>query len=206
MAVEDDILIQIIISIAASVGGGTVLGYILSERRIRAEEKKLIEKIHGLLNHDFDRLFKLIHKAILEINKIKKTLEDDADFTKKMISREIDHSQTIRKITPYLIFNYWAALDSSGSLIKLEQSELQFIFNAHLAIEGMGNQRMEEATALKESFNAILQPSPSDHRINLMKEKFTKYLKDTESDYLFITKTIQKDIKGIPWWVFGKNS
>lgn len=50
------ILTEVIISIAASVGGGTYLGYLLSERRRRKQEEEDITKTKELLRDNIERL------------------------------------------------------------------------------------------------------------------------------------------------------
>ena len=100
------IILQAVITVAVSVGGGTLLGYYMSERSRTKQEKNEIKKIKELLKDDFERLNTTTIVIIKDIVSFADKLSSDA-FIENFLGSVTNASAYIIKYFKYYDFNYW---------------------------------------------------------------------------------------------------
>ena len=142
MASDELVIIQIILSIAISVGGGTFLGFYLSQYSRKVEEKEIIKKTKKLLSKDFSEISKLV---VIQAFYQKKLIFNIDEIAPKIVSGEFDYSINL---TPVYIrrypFVFWNAIVSSTSLIKLKIDEIQKTQRVHDLIESHNEHVIKE--------------------------------------------------------------
>lgn len=119
---------------AASVIGGTLLGYYMSERSRTRQEKEEIRKVKELLADDFERINKLtiddIKKIITELEEFEKSGKKIDEFIQDRVSLAA-YLGHLRKTYE---FTFWDLIQVSGSLIKLSSEEIRGINIIHDAL------------------------------------------------------------------------
>lgn len=121
---SDSILTEIIVSIAVSVGGGTLLGYWLSESSRKKQEKKDIKKIKDLLKNDYERLNVTnninIKKILQTIDSLEKKTQPGDEFLDLLQCGKI-----LNNHRGFFSFNYWNVAEKSNLLIRLSAIEIK---------------------------------------------------------------------------------
>lgn len=127
------IIMQTIVAIVVSVGGGTYLGYQLSERSRTIQEKNEVQKVKNLLKNDFERINDL---AITHIENMLGFIEQshDDNFITNMMTSVVNVSNYALENIRYFDFVYWDVLSDSGHMIKLDEDNIKEIYAAHFSI------------------------------------------------------------------------
>jgi len=149
------IILQAVITVAVSVGGGTLLGYFMSERSRTKQEKKEIRKVKDLLADDFKRLNKLA------IDDIKKTIVEIEEFGKsdkkidKFVQDRVAFATYIGHARKTYDFSFWNAIQASGSLIKLNSEEIKKINVIYDSIDRINEIEIENHVKFTDTVSKI---------------------------------------------------
>ena len=103
---------------------GAISAYVLIAAHGRALENREIRKIQSLIKDDLERIFRLAK------SNIKKIEEDNVEFKvdesiDKLISGKLSAHDFVVKYWFSFEFNFWNAIVSSGSLIKLSSNDIK---------------------------------------------------------------------------------
>ncbi len=140
----DSILFEVILSIAVSVGGGTILGYYLSVLAQNRQEKKDIAKTKSLLANDFERLRRLVeHDIKLSLNGFD-LLEHNDVFLEELMSQKKILSNFIVDNRGHYEFVYWEVIRQNALLIKLNPDEIRAVTGVYNNITS-NHKHLEEA-------------------------------------------------------------
>ncbi len=124
-------LVNISISIYSALVGAVVASILLFAHE-RAKDKREIKKIRSLLNSDFSALYDLMMKDRERIKKEYKKLNDD-ELANSIMSTSLSISDFYHDYGNYYDLEFWDAIVSSGSLLKLEKEEIrgaQSVYNS----------------------------------------------------------------------------
>lgn len=199
-AIEIDlfpILLQTIVAIVVSVGGGTYLGYRLSERSRTIQEKNEVKKMKDLLKNDFERINNIsISRIVTMLGFIENAKNDD--FIDDLLTSIEKVSQYALDNIGFFDFVYWQILSDSGHMIKLDKKEIQQIYSLHFLISGTTS-RLEQYN--QEDVNDLKQIIMSDASPSDKKTEFKGRLKTSTytilGEYQIVYEQIQK--MDIPW-------
>jgi hypothetical protein len=128
MVETSPIFIELFISVIISVGGGTILGYLLSERSRKREEKETIEKIKELLSKDFKDINKAIYQQTEYLMKI---ILDLDEIVHQIVFEDGPYEQITGMYIKKYPFVFWHSIEHSGLLIKLQKEEIAEVQHAH---------------------------------------------------------------------------
>ena len=149
------IILQVVITVAVSVGGGTLLGYYMSERSRTKQEKKEIRKVKDLLADDFKRINKLA------IDDIKKTIAEIEEFEEsdkkidKFVQDRVAFATYTGRVRKTYDFVFWNAIQASGSLIKLNSEEIRGINAIHDSIDRINEIEIENHAEFSDTVGKI---------------------------------------------------
>jgi len=121
---SDSILTEVIVSIAVSVGGGTLLGYWLSESSRKKQEKKDIKKIKDLLKNDYERINKNNNNNIKKILQTIDSLEKKTQLGDEFLD-PLHGGRILNAHRGSFVFNYWNVAAKSNLLIRLSAHEIR---------------------------------------------------------------------------------
>ncbi|AJM91479.1 hypothetical protein [Nitrosopumilus piranensis] len=180
MADENSFLIEIIISIAVSIGGGTFLGYVLSERSRAKQEKEDIKKIRNLIKTDFTRIYKDTVTCTAGCNK----LDAYADVAiENLLSRKYTTTDLFLPAHIELKFAFWDTIFTSGSLIHFPEKELEelqttvnFLKNIDSRLQTEEKIHMKEAYKLLKQYENLKNDENLKKNQNLEKKEFEKFI------------------------------
>lgn len=115
--------IPIIAAIFGSIFGALV-AFVLFYNHDVSKEKREVKKIQLLLNSDFARIYDLAKKDLKNIQKFKSNLDEAVEnlYARKFT---VDHYFVDKHLS--FEFNFWGAITTSGSLIKLKADEIKDI-------------------------------------------------------------------------------
>ncbi len=118
--------------IGAVLGAG--FGFFISIFWERKKDQREIKKIKQLLQDDFKRLYDLVDKRLARVEPCLESEKNIQSFVKELVSKKMDKKIVAKFYIP-LEFNFWKAIEDSGSLIKLSLDEIKSVKNIHQAID-----------------------------------------------------------------------
>lgn len=154
---------RVAVSIAISVGGGTVLGYFLSTWRENSRRREELQKVRTLLIDDFNHINNhLLDTAIPNVtNKIASL--NVAGSLANLIARRESPYDFLSGCKAYVDLVFWTTLVSSGLLIRLETADLRLIQSGRDAVVST-QEAIDESfdTMYKETSRVIDDPTLTD--------------------------------------------
>ena len=129
--------------IGAVLGAG--FGFFISIFWERKKDQREIKKIKQLLRDDFKRLCVIMDKRLALVEPCLESEKNIQSFVKELVSKKMDKKIVTKFYIP-LEFNFWKAIEDSGSLIKLSLDEIKYVKNIHQFID-------ECAGELNSSYN-----------------------------------------------------
>jgi len=139
----------------AGVLSGIWIGYHISNENERQREKKEIKKIQRLLTLDFSQIYRLNKKQHENNIKIIEQIQLTSNVN-KYISDIESLIKFITKFSPKTIFTNWNALETSGSLIKLDERDIVLIQLAHDKLLEIRDQELIIWADLKDKISKLL--------------------------------------------------
>lgn len=121
-----DYFVGIFIPIYSAVFGAAIASIFLFSHE-RQKEKREIKKIKSLLDSDFSVFYEEITKDRDLIQNERDKLKTEDSLVNKLISGTLDFSEFYSKYGIFYELQYWQAIVSSGSLLKLEKDEISHV-------------------------------------------------------------------------------
>lgn len=105
---------------------GAIVAFVLFYHYESSRGKREIEKIKVLIRDDFTRIYRIAKSDMnkIDTDNIEFKIDEKID---KLISGNFDLEEFLSPYMPVLDFNFWEAIVSSGSLIKLEKEDIKKI-------------------------------------------------------------------------------
>ena len=118
--------------IGAVLGAG--FGFFISIFWERKKDQRETKKLKQLLRDDFKRLYDLMDKRLALVEPCLESEKNIQSFVKELVSKKMDE-EIVVKFYISLEFNFWKAIEDSGSLIKLSLDEIIYVKNIHQFID-----------------------------------------------------------------------
>ncbi|OLB92578.1 MAG: hypothetical protein AUH25_00195 [Thaumarchaeota archaeon 13_1_40CM_38_12] len=171
-------LIESIVSIAVSVGGGTVLGYLLSERSRTRQEKSDIKKIKELLFDDFKRLNDIAMDDIKNDLVAFTKLEND-DFIHELTNNRLSMTNFMVDHKGSYEFAFWNTINDSSLMIRLEPEDIRVVNAIHFGVSGLNSKMEKSFWEQYEEILSFFSNAPEEVRNKGMKEKLIVFFAST---------------------------
>ena len=154
-----------------------------------------IEKIKGLLNSDLVRVYDLAKEDLKNIQKLKPSLDE---IVENLYSRKYTVEQYFAGKHLSFDFNFWSAITTSGSLIKLKENEIE---DVQILVDEI--QRLDEENEKREKqFSVNTQQginviSKNGQKKEIIKRNLIEISADQERVCTLIIKLL--DTSELPW-------
>jgi len=126
--------VNIFISIYSALIGAAVASILLFSHE-RAKDKREIKKIKSLLNSDFASLYNDMTKDRLFIQSEHDKLGEEDGLVSNIISEKMSIPDFYQKYGTYYTVEFWDAIVSSGSLLKLDKDEISRVQAVHNSLK-----------------------------------------------------------------------
>jgi len=172
--------IPIIAAIFGSIFGALV-AFVLFYNHDVSKEKRDIKKIRALINSDFARLYQLAKEDIskIEQDNVEHTLDD---YINKITAGDTNIDEFLFEYSKISEFNFWEAIVSSGSLIKLPEKEILLIQGTIDTIQILNIDIKELGEKVERDLRTAIRDS-SDSGKDRVNEIMTEFLGDLISFY-----------------------
>ena len=166
-----------------------------------SKEKKEINKIRTLINSDFARFYQLAKEDISKIE------QDNVEFTidnyiDKLTSKKLDIEEFLVKYSRLFEFNFWNAITSSGSLIKLPKEEILLIQATVDTIQKLNNdvKKVEEIARINLRKSILTIGSTDKDHVN---DIITDFLGDLIAFHESVISVLEQ-LRSLKWLDFEK--
>jgi len=149
------LILQAVVTVAVSVGGGTLLGYFMSERSRKKQKNEDIQKVKTLLKDDFERLNELAVNDLMKIYKAIHSLRTDDSFLDNLFSNKLAMGALVGEIIPKYEFNFWELIRHSSLMINLQTQEIRELEADHDFMAKKGSRANEQREKNFQQFRSI---------------------------------------------------
>ena len=187
---SSDNFISIFIPIYSAILGAAVASVFLFSHE-RQKDKREIRKIKSLLNSDFSEFYEEITKDRQFIQDARDKLETDDSLVNKLISGTMDFSEFYSKYGIFYELQYWQAIISSGSLLKLEKDEISHVQAVSNSMDWYNAELREAHQETNDSLCDCLFPPDADQQYE--DEPDPETVKDILDGYFADVLSMMKD-------------
>ncbi len=121
-----DIFNELEIGIAAALIG-VISSTFVATYKEKEERSRETNKIRSLLSDDFSRLYKEITKDRQLFQNEHDRIGTDGDLSGRLMSDDKEYSKAYSEYGIFYELEYWQAIVSSGSLLKLDKDEIRHV-------------------------------------------------------------------------------
>ncbi len=170
---------------------GSLSAFIFLILHERFKEKKVVNKIKSLINSDFSEFYKDITKDMQFIRNERDKLGTIDSLVNKLISGTVDFSEFYSKYGIFYELEYWQAIISSGSLLKLEKDEISRVQAVSNSMEWYNAELREMYRETNDSLSECMFPQDSDQQYE--DEPDPESVKDILDGYFADVLSMMKD-------------
>jgi len=195
LALEDDVIIGL--SVALGAVATTQIISIVWERHKKNNE---IEKIRKLLNSDFNRVYLRTKNSERNIEHDRIHQTEIEKILENFISKKMKPHEIVLRYSIVFPFAFWNAINSSGSLIKLEHNEIEAVDLVHNYIIEV------ERDVFRKIFDNFIVglttidglPISKQEKLKQLKKCLEKYQEALLEHYKTLVKSLEK-LNKISW-------
>lgn len=194
-------------TLTAGIGGalvGVFVGTYISTHLDKKRENKEVQRVRELIREDYRRIDQILIQAILSVQDILESLESNDELIQKIMDKKKDHTfpdEMGNAIVVPLKLSFWNAINQSGTLIKLEPSEIRIFQTYQDSSEQFSEYYFDfykKITALIREIN-VDENKSTEKKKDEIREIVKPYLKSLCESYERIWDDIQSTSKKISW-------
>src|SRR6266850_7392827 len=158
---------------------GATAAFVLILAHERSREQKEIKKIRSLLNSDFSEMYRLITKDKEFFQNAYDKLDKEDGLVNQLVSGKLVVIDFYHKYGIFYDFEFWNAVVSSGSLLKLKQDEISDVQAVHNSFSWYNANVLELQDGTTDYLVECLSDEDPENELDLeeIKENLTEYFK-----------------------------